>query len=516
MKHRISILLLSAIALVSCGENKTGNAKPFTERLTANIQYKLDQSRKESPKLTLEIDMESLVGNNEEASKMISYEITKEVFGAEGIEMNEALRLYSDSLRQEYLKRKDEYIGYVDNKTIEYKKLDRYEAEYIIRGVASGTANNWLNYSLTKDLNTEKHFVTLNFDPDTGKRITLDDIFKGEYKEKLQELLYENYFKNCGSPYKNASEVPISEYFIPRNNTIDFRYDTPDNNHIDIKIRYSAMKEYLQFYYKHDALEEEKFRYDNRYCDDFDADADVFVTRNNDVIFKKDCIMISEEHKIDPTDRFSPTMEIKIRFEYPKANNKTAAQKICNHIIERELGYKNMTPREACEKKRDCIVSMLDFDTYYTQTILEGDNFLIMRYNNAREEFCGSNAPANGSILRYTTNSYSLDNRAWFTGSVAYNDIHTYNYDAYTGNLIELKDLFKENYETGLRAIAEKVIIDKMEFRKDIYPERLTHDILSEYLIEEDCLVLIMQYYYMGFYSEEVRIPYERIRHLMK
>ena len=513
MKHRISILLLSAIALVSCGENKTGNAKPFTERLTANIQYKLDQSRKESPKLTLEIDMESLVGNNEEASKMISYEITKEVFGAEGIEMNEALRLYSDSLRQEYLKRKDEYIGYVDNNTIKNKKLDRYEAEYIIRGVASGTANNWLNYSLTKDLNTEKHFVTLNFDPNTGKRITLDDIFKGEYKEKLQELLYENYFKNCGSPYKNASEVPISEYFIPRNNTIDFRYDTPDNNHIDRKIRYSAMKEYLQFYYRHDALEEEEFRSKNRNHDDLDAD--VFVTRYDYIMLDKDCIMISEEHKIDPTDRFSPTMEIEICFEYPKANNKTAAQKICNHIMERERGYKNMTPREACEKIRDSIASMHNFDEYYAQAILEGESLIMMSYY-AREEFRGSNTPANGSIFRYTTNSRSQNMSSGLAGGVVYDVIHTYNYDADTGNLIELKDLFKENYETELRAIAEKIIVDGIEYSEKIYPNLLTHDILSEYLIEEDCLILIIQYYYRGYNSEEVRIPYERIRHLMK
>lgn len=518
--------------------------EPFKKALCIKEKINIVPYRNKSPEMTIEIEMLPIKGNNEDADRRLSYEIMTAAFGYAKDSIEEAASCYVDTLKLNFYSRLKEYEEYValeqEDESYSQKKFDRFEALYSITGETGLTAYGHLYYILKINRNGKMHYKALTFDPETGKRVTLDDIFTGNYREKLKELMFENYFRYSGSPYSNAGEVPLTDNFQILSNTIDFLYDAPNEyGCIKIKVKYSALDGMLKLTPIYSKKEKEEFwsrAIEGNYGDnnifvtdifynvihwsrdietDY-ADKNIFVTDIFDnVIYWNNSIRIEEWHRIDTTDLNSPVTKLRIDVDFPKANNDTATEKISRFIVSNLFKLDNVSLLEACISVRDSIVSNMDFEEYYSEAIIKGYRYEVSG-ENKEIRFLGWNIAGYDSICKYSLGRYEQNDGSGLAGGVYIDNNKIYHFNAETGELIELNELFKEGYETELRSIAEDILLNEMNFTEEVYRQRRRNDILNSYNISEDTLTLYMNFYYMGYQREEIKIPYERIKYLLK
>lgn len=547
MKNLILLIVLNAIIIVSCGGNaETSAVEPFNDTLSIKRHFNIIQNHEKSPTLDIIINMDPLIGNNEEASKKMSKEIMTAAFGLNGKTMREAALMYVDILKEKFHEREKEYEEYKylkieDEGESNIKKyFDRFNKEYRIKGEVKKSINGWVNYFLEKNLNTDFETRLLNFDPETGELITLDNIFTGNYRNKLQDLMFENYFKYSGAPYSSAREVPVSDNFVLNNNTIDFWYDTPKC--ICIKIKYTELKELLRFTPAYNFAEEEKFCSQNKSLNNFDTidfdehqeDEEGFYPKNNEIdylgnnvfvtdfedniIYRKNSIYIDERHRVDTTYLNSPTQKLCIAIELPKAKNDTATEKIDRYIAKQLLNRENASLMDASIHVRDSIVSGIDFEYYYSEGILKG-SWLVVNSFNEEYRYKGWCFSENDSIYRYATHVYAQNDGSGYCCGVWGDRYEVYNFNSKTGELIELEDIFKEGFRKELTKVAENILLDKIDGDKKIYSKEDADKLLDQFVIEDSCLKIIYSYSYRYFGHPNnilIEIPYEKIKHLLR
>lgn len=197
MRNKLS-LLITALLLASCWEgNRNTNGEQSAEDGDSAVQAevltfsKTGFSKKgkvldtERPNYTIDIEVKYAEGKSQ-ATELINGRLTTFLFGKSGMPLEEAKKVFADSLCQEYEKELKEFYD-PDN---EYQ--DSYEYEYTLKGrLADSAAEGVIAYiSRTEMYTGGAHGGAMesyiNFWKDSGKMITAKAFFGKNEKAVLK------------------------------------------------------------------------------------------------------------------------------------------------------------------------------------------------------------------------------------------------------------------------------------------------------------------------------------------
>lgn len=228
----ISVILL---LLASCGNKSHQTETEFT-LLTQHCNVKLADESPTSPSCDIHLEIHEAV-TPRTAATLINKEIARHIFRCDHLTLSQAM----DSLRNTYTRNYREDL------------MPLYRAD-----VKNGIDSQWYNYRYSIKTQYEKGYMNcicyridysryeggaheinqrfyLNFDPSTGKRTELKDVFSPDFRTTLLPLLLKKLEQqqNCKNK-KELSEkgfLRFSDIYIPDNfklgeEQIDFIYNT--------------------------------------------------------------------------------------------------------------------------------------------------------------------------------------------------------------------------------------------------------------------------------------------------
>ena len=208
MKKSFSIILSSVLFLLfSCGIEKRGeniNTQVADNDLSFSIieiqeEQWLIPSDSLSPTITFNIKLSQLTLDNKEAEAKIDSALAENLFGFRTT-LIDAARRFIDERELAHSDYRDIYINAKEGEIPPFM-MDEY---YNIAGTAEigykGYINyfvHWEEYTGGAHPSTVCHFH--NYDPVSGNEITLDDVLKEGYEERLLAMLTDKLLKYAGA-----------------------------------------------------------------------------------------------------------------------------------------------------------------------------------------------------------------------------------------------------------------------------------------------------------------------------
>lgn len=236
MKKLFKLLPLFAIGLAfaSCTED---NVKKEIANQKLEAQYNLNDSIADSPfcKITLSVDyIKDAKANSVDAK--INNSIVANVLGEKYTkeDLKDALKSYADNYASEYKNSLTElYNQTIKSGSSDFNSSFMYESMNTAKFL--NQTNNVISFScyifkFTGGAHGMYATNFLNFNVKDGSLVTLDNIFKGEYKDKLNDIIKENikakYYANTTAEevgFENIdNEMLVSNNFLLTTDGIKF------------------------------------------------------------------------------------------------------------------------------------------------------------------------------------------------------------------------------------------------------------------------------------------------------
>ncbi len=196
-------------------------------------------------------------------AKVINQELVRRIFGFEGLSLQQA----ADSTARDYVRAYHEellplFLADVKAGTLH---LDFYDYEYHLNGKQKASRNGVVCYEVEVEreeggTQTQWEFTLLNFDVETGRPITLDDMLAPGYEEELEKLILAEMMREyeCETMEELRAQgiLLLSDIYIPTNyrfteDDIEFLYNPSEigpieEGEIDIDIPYTHIQHLLK------------------------------------------------------------------------------------------------------------------------------------------------------------------------------------------------------------------------------------------------------------------------------
>ncbi len=225
------------------------------EEFADSASIKLDSLNDESPKFTSKVHLKTAKSKNKEVEDKINSAITYRAFGHnDSLGVKEAYDAFIKEMKDEYMLLRPEYLN---EKDID-GNAPWFNYNFDVTGYNEIGHNNIINYKITTIYYTggahgNEVYTFINFDPETGEEITLQQLFKENYEEVLTDRLTNKLAKHIGASsvediqekgYLVFNDMYATDNFALEKDSIIFFY-----NNYDIA-PYSQGKTRLAFSYE--------------------------------------------------------------------------------------------------------------------------------------------------------------------------------------------------------------------------------------------------------------------------
>ncbi len=198
-----------------------------------------------------------------QTAEVINQELVRRIFGFEELSLQQA----ADSAAREYVRAYYEELLPLFQADIEAGTLhlDFYDYEYKLDGKKKASRDGVVCYELEVNreeggTRTQWEYILMNFDVETGRPLTLNDILIPGYEEELKKLilaeLMREYECNTMEELQALGILLLSDIYIPTNyrfaeDDIEFLYNPSEigpieEEDIDIDIPYAHIQHLLK------------------------------------------------------------------------------------------------------------------------------------------------------------------------------------------------------------------------------------------------------------------------------
>ena len=220
-KTKILAAIAAATLWSSCGGGSTNGLMKFeTLKVEKTVSITNETG---APKCSVNLQLETVKGGTAERMAAINETIARQLLGIEGAGLKEAADSFANKYTSDYVKNFAPL--YREDRSDETKRA-WYEYHYNIMGEASEGREGVLVYTATIDYyeggaHGINQRIVMNFDNETGRLLTLADVFAPGYEQPLNELLQDALIEKVGA--KDVKELREKGYlysmdmFAPEN-----------------------------------------------------------------------------------------------------------------------------------------------------------------------------------------------------------------------------------------------------------------------------------------------------------
>ena len=234
------LILIIALASASCNGVSTtsagssGNADNFITKKWLNVSL-LDSTDDNSPKYETKFSIELFESDNKEREGKINSSILYAIFGYDNLSAEAAMDSFLTNAYAEYADLRPEYLN--------EKQINENPAwfnfSHIVNTRVEYGYRDIINYIIHNEYyNGGAHpnsaYTIINFDPNTGNEIKLNDVFKDNYEEFLNNRLIDALAEKIGANsrkeiqekgYLTFNDIFPTENFIMKEDSILFYYN---------------------------------------------------------------------------------------------------------------------------------------------------------------------------------------------------------------------------------------------------------------------------------------------------
>lgn len=229
--------------------------------VTREEKIKIDSLMPGAPQLSIDLDMHFAVSTDKAREANINNAVIGRTFGFENMQPTTAIDSFVKIMREDYLQLRPEYYN---EKSINGGG-EWFNYNYDISSKVSHGRNDVINYSIfhssyTGGAHGSNFYTFINFDPQSGKEIKLDDVFKPDYYEALTDRLITALAKEKGAKtldelqekgYLILNDMYPTDNFLLKSDSIVFHYNHYDiapyaMGESDIAFSYEKLKDLLR------------------------------------------------------------------------------------------------------------------------------------------------------------------------------------------------------------------------------------------------------------------------------
>lgn len=233
------LILIVAMIFVSCNgvvtsADNNGNEDKFVVKKLQTVCL-LDSTDNNSPKCETDISIELLESDDKERETKMNNSILNAIFGYENLAPEVAIDSFIAHVNEEYADLRPEYLN---EKQIN-KNAAWFNFSYIINTHVEYGCKDVINYIIhseyyTGGANSNSAYTIINFDAVSGNEIKLNDIFKEDYEEYLNNRLTDALAEKIGANsrkeikekgYLTFNDIYPTENFIMKKDSILFYYN---------------------------------------------------------------------------------------------------------------------------------------------------------------------------------------------------------------------------------------------------------------------------------------------------
>ncbi|NPD93018.1 RsiV family protein [Xylanibacter muris] len=255
-----SLLTLSiAICIAACGNKNIKN--PETDRITVTRSVHLTKDS-DSPMCKVSMDIIYVKDTEGEKSKSINNAIEKRLFDMSDVGMKHAADSFATRYTTEYM---ENFAALYKADRGDENKTSWYNFYYNIQTSVGNGKPGVMVYKIDSEYyeggaHSIKQIFYLNFDNETGKPLTVNDIFVPGHTKQLNSIVLDalkekaeaediNELQDKG--YLCSTEMFVPENFIIGEDGITFIYNTYeiapyDNGMTELYIRYSDIRKLMK------------------------------------------------------------------------------------------------------------------------------------------------------------------------------------------------------------------------------------------------------------------------------
>ena len=254
------LLAMTVVALLTGCRGEDEDALIF-ETVSADKTVKLS-NEDNSPSCSVHLEIAAATGPNEHKAEIVNNAIQQRFLEVQDLPMQEAADSFANTYTSNYQKN---FLPLFNHDRGDEKKFAWYDYHYIIKTEAASGHKGVTVYHVYLDYyeggahGINQHLV-MNFEPVTGRTLSLDDIFAPGYEHLLNTILLKALREKTGAKnlealheqgYLYSMDMFPSENFTLDEETITFIYNpyeiAPyDKGSIELTIAYSALESILK------------------------------------------------------------------------------------------------------------------------------------------------------------------------------------------------------------------------------------------------------------------------------
>lgn len=213
--------VLSVLACLSCGGNSSTSSPDF-EKLTVEKTVSIDNG-KDAPQCHVHLEVLQAKNATNEVGRQINDAVVQKIFDMEDLSPKAAADSFANTYTRDY--RKNMAPLYREDRA-DAKKHPWYEYRYVVSTEVRDNGDGVTNYLITLDYyeggaHGITQLLTMNFDNQTGRRVTLTDVFGADYEAQLTEQLLTALLKKTGDRNLEALHqhgyLYSMDMFVPEN-----------------------------------------------------------------------------------------------------------------------------------------------------------------------------------------------------------------------------------------------------------------------------------------------------------
>lgn len=234
MKKLQYLAALAATVLVACGDSNSGSSLDF-ETITVERSVSITQEAG-APQCSVNLQLVMAKGGAAERGKAVNETIVRELLDMEGIDLKEAADSFASKYTGDYVKNFAPL--YREDRQDEQKK-GWYEYHYNIKSETAPGRDGVTVYKAVIDYyeggaHGINQLLVFNFDNDTGRKLTLADVFVPGYEQTLCQLLLDALTEETGAKdldglhdmgYLYSMDLFAPENFILGDDAVTFIYN---------------------------------------------------------------------------------------------------------------------------------------------------------------------------------------------------------------------------------------------------------------------------------------------------
>lgn len=232
MKHNLIVSILAATTIFACSSQEKTPIE-FGE-VTVNKTFTLS-NEKDAPKSEITLQV-IYAKNSDNRAKLINNTIEEELFTMTNLTLQQAADSFANERGKNYL---NDFKELYEKDTNTEERGTWFNNQYDIKTRVEQTADTIINYIAeieSYDGGAHGSFIksVINFNINTGKRMTLNDVLLPGYERRLNEILLDKLIKKTDSKDINdlkekgflySMDMCPSEYYQINDKGITFIYN---------------------------------------------------------------------------------------------------------------------------------------------------------------------------------------------------------------------------------------------------------------------------------------------------